>query len=55
MFSCSMPAKSFIHKSLEKNPNITCLDIGSGFDMMFYGYTREGQLNHNTIVNYYNI
>jgi hypothetical protein len=55
MFSCSIPAKSFIHKSLEKNPKLTCLDIGSGFDPMFFKITREGQFDKSTILKYYNI
>jgi hypothetical protein len=53
LFSCSMPAKSLIHKSIEYNNNITCLDIGSGFDPMFFKRTRDGQLDSNIIKNYY--
>lgn len=53
MFASGMPSKSFIHKALEYNKNITCLDIGSGFDAIFYRVTREGQLNPNIIKNYY--
>ena len=43
LFSCSMPAKCLISDILNINQNITCLDIGSGFDIMFVGQTREGQ------------
>lgn len=53
LFSSSRPTRSFIHKSLEYGNEITCLDIGSGFDAMFYGYTREGQFQGHIIRNYY--
>lgn len=51
--SSGMPSKSLIHKSLEFNNNITCLDIGSGFDALCYGNTREGQLSPTAIRKYY--
>jgi hypothetical protein len=54
LFSCGMPAKSLIYKSLEFNSNITCLDVGSGFDSLFIGHTREGQLNSAVVKNFYN-
>jgi len=43
LFSSGMMTKSLIHKILEKNRNVTCLDIGSGFDSIFVGLTRSGQ------------
>lgn len=52
-FSCSMPANSFIHRALEKEKEITCLDIGSGFDMMFHRRSREGQLEKENLLKYY--
>jgi hypothetical protein len=55
LFSCGLPSKSFIHKILEKNNNVTCLDFGSGFDSMFVGHTREGQIDGNYVKNYYNL
>lgn len=48
-----MPAKSLIHKAIEYNKNITCLDVGSGFDSIFVGQTREGQLNINVVRKFY--
>jgi hypothetical protein len=53
LFSCGLPSKSFIHKILERNNSVTCLDFGSGFDSMFVGHTREGQIDGNFIKNYY--
>lgn len=53
LFSCGLPSKSFIHKILEYNNNVTCLDFGSGFDSMFVGHTREGQIDGNFVKNYY--
>ncbi len=53
LLSAGMPAKSIIHKLIEKNKNITCLDIGSGFDSLFAGITREGQLDSQTLKKYY--
>ena len=54
LFSCSMPAKSLIHKILEFEKEITCLDIGSGFDSMCGYSTRDGQLGVDSIKIYYN-
>jgi len=53
MFSSGMPAKSLIHKVLEFNSNVTCLDFGSGFDSLFFGRTREGQMSLNVVKKYY--
>lgn len=53
IFTCGMPAKSFIHKSIDYNNNITCLDMGSGLDPLFVGRTRDGQIHHNIVKNYY--
>lgn len=53
MFSSGLPTKSFINKILEKNKKVTCLDIGSGFDSLFVGQTREGQIYGETVKNYY--
>lgn len=54
LFSSGMPAKSFIHKSMEFNEKITCIDIGSGFDnFVMTKQTREGQLPFYVIKNYY--
>lgn len=55
LFSCGLPSKSFIHKILEKNNNVTCLDFGSGFDSMFVGHTREGQIDGNFVKKYYKL
>ena len=48
-----MPAKSIIHKTLEHQNESTCLDIGSGFDSIFVGLTREGQFNSVVVSDYY--
>ena len=48
-----MPSKSLIHKTLEYENETTCLDIGSGFDAIFIGRTREGQLKKEIIKKYY--
>ena len=53
LFSCGMPAKSLIHKLLEIENEITCLDVGSGFDPIFNFQTREGQLETFVIKDYY--
>lgn len=53
LFSAGMPCESYIHEVLKCNEKITCLDIGSGFDSLFYGITREGQLDNNTVKNFY--
>lgn len=52
LFSSGMMTKSLIHKILERNSNITCLDIGSGFDSIFVGHTRSGQIPEEA-KNYY--
>ncbi len=44
IFSAGMPSKVWIAKLLQKNPNITCLDVGSGFDPIFGFHTRSHQL-----------
>jgi hypothetical protein len=53
LFSSGMPAKSLIHKAIEFNSNITCLDVGSGFDSLIFGKTREGQMSINQVKKYY--
>lgn len=53
MFSSGMPTKSIIHKLLEYKNNITCIDVGSGFDALFVGGTREGQLPKETVREFY--
>ena len=53
LFSSSRPARSLIHKTMEFENQVTCLDIGSGFDSLFYGYSREGQLQTSVVQKYY--
>jgi hypothetical protein len=53
IFSSGMPTKSLICDLLKYNNSITCLDTGSSFDTLFVGGTREGQLDTETVKNYY--
>lgn len=43
IFASGMMTKPLISDLLKQNPCITCLDVGSGFDILFVGATREGQ------------
>ena len=53
IFSSGMPTKSLIADLLKYKSDITCLDAGSGFDSLFVGGTREGQIDTLTLKNYY--
>ena len=53
LFSAGMPCECYIHEILKLNEKITCLDIGSGFDSLFHGITREGQLDTDIVKNFY--
>jgi len=49
IFSCGMPAKYLIARTLKQNPNITCIDAGSAFDPIFVGATRTEQADKETL------
>jgi hypothetical protein len=53
IFSAGMPSKVWIAKLMLNNPNITCLDIGSGFDPVFIGATRTRQYDIVFLQKYY--
>jgi hypothetical protein len=53
LFSAGMPAKVWIAKLIRSNPNITCIDIGSGFDPIFVGYTRTRQASMESLKRVY--
>lgn len=53
LFSASMPAKIWIAKLLKRNKNITCIDIGSGFDPIFIGQTRTRQIQKEVLQFHY--
>jgi hypothetical protein len=53
LFSAGMPAKVWIAKLLKKNINITCIDIGSGFDPIFVGQTRTRQYHRDYLQEFY--
>jgi hypothetical protein len=53
IFSSGMPTKAIIYELLETYNDITCLDTGSGFDALFVGGTREGQLDKETLLHFY--
>jgi hypothetical protein len=53
IFCGSLPSKSLIHKILQNNSNVTCLDAGSSFDPLFVGGTREGQINTDILLAFY--
>ena len=53
IFCGSMPSKSLVHKILQNNSNVTCLDAGSSFDPLFVGGTREGQIDTNILLAFY--
>ena len=53
IFSSGMPTKALIFELLKEIKNITCLDVGSGFDALFVGGTREGQLDKTIVTSFY--
>jgi len=53
IFSSGMPTKSLISDILNYKNNITCIDIGSGFDSLFVGGTREGQIETTVVRDFY--
>ena len=53
MFCGGMPTKSLVGELMQYNSNVTYLDIGSGFDPLFVGNTREGQIPENMVKEYY--
>lgn len=53
LFSAGMPAKGWIAKLILNNPNITCIDIGSGLDPIFVGQTRTRQYGQKFLRDYY--
>ena len=53
LFSSGMPTKAFISDLLKCKTNITCLDVGSGFDAIFVGNTREGQNSMSVVQDFY--
>lgn len=55
IFSCGMPAKYLIAKTIKQNPNITCIDAGSAFDPIFFGRTRTEQADTQTLRKLYNL
>lgn len=56
MFSAGMMAKCLIHRLVEKNRHITCIDFGSGFDVLSSGWhTRTNQEKREKLLEYYNL
>lgn len=55
IFSCGMPAKYLIAKTLKQNPNITCIDAGSAFDPIFVGQTRTEQCKQEDLISLYSL
>lgn len=53
IFSSGMPTKAIISELLKEFNDITCLDTGSGFDALFVGGTREGQLDKKDVITFY--
>jgi hypothetical protein len=53
IFSSGMPTKALIWELVQSYSDVTCLDVGSGFDPLFVGGTREGQLDQETLTTFY--
>lgn len=53
LFSAGMPTKVWIAKMIRSNPNITCVDVGSGFDPIFLGPTRTRQMGKEQLMGVY--
>ena len=55
LFSSGMPSKVWIAKLLMDNRNITCIDIGSGLDPIFFGISRTRQLPSKVLTEFYKL
>jgi hypothetical protein len=53
LYSCGMMSKVLIHDVLKNNPNTTHIDIGSGLDNLFYGITRNYQIDKDDVIKLY--
>jgi hypothetical protein len=53
LFAAGMPGKAWMARLLRKNRNITCIDIGSGLDPIFYPPNRTRQLSMGVLREFY--
>lgn len=53
LLSAGLISKVLMHKALQMNKNITCIDAGSAFDPIFVGITRTNQVSQEELKEFY--
>jgi len=53
LYSAGLLSKVLISDIMQKNPNTTHIDIGSGLDNLFIGETRSSQVEYNELNKFY--